>query len=93
MSKYKLDKQESIIQRLCEFLFLVVLPAFAQSFVRYFFIVGFVLIFLSGSISVNLYSISIVFMLAVYGLWKLFDDIEIFAERYLQRFKKKYKKK
>jgi len=89
MPKNELDKQKSIIQRLCELLFLIALPVFAQSFVRYFFIVGFVLIFLSGSITVNIYSVSIVFMLAVYGLWKLFDHIEILVERYIQRFKKK----
>lgn len=81
-------KSKPIGQRLHELFFLIALPAFIRGFVKAAVMVGFVLGFLSKSIPINEYSISIVFLLAVFGLWKLLDHLDKIFGDFLRRTKK-----
>ena len=89
MPKNELYKRKPVGQRLRELFFLIALPALARSFVRYFVVTGFVLLFLPRYIPSNDNYMWGVFFLAVFGLWKLFDRLDEGIEDLLRRAKKK----
>ena len=85
MPKDKSSDENGILQFLLELL-LIAIQAMAQAAVRYFIVVSFILLSLGGYILTDKYYVWGVFLLAVYGLWKIFDLIDDKTEGLLKRF-------
>ncbi len=60
----------------------------AQSFVRYFVVVGFFLLSFGGHLNKG-YLIWGVYLLALFGLWKLFDQLDMKIEGIWNRLSKR----
>ena len=67
---------------------LMFLPGIVFTFVRYFTVVAFALLTLGGHTLKNPIYLGIIFLLAVFGLWKVFDSLEQKMDSLSKRHKK-----
>lgn len=88
MSKFYSNKKNTNLGYFFEFLinFLKALPT---SFLRYFVVVSFILLSLGGYILTDTVYRWVVFLLATFGLWKIFDLLDLLFESFVDRVTKK----
>lgn len=88
MTENKPNKKKSLEQQLLKLFILSFLPTFVGSFVRYGGMLMFVVFSLKGRILSDETYIWGVFLLAIFGLWKLFDLLDVMIGGFVSRFKK-----
>lgn len=85
MSEHEPYKRKPLGEQLYENLFSRFLPKMIQTFIRSFVMMAFILLTLGGYMTSNSYLRWVIFFLAVYGLWKLFDLLDNMTDVFLKR--------
>lgn len=91
MTKYRLDKNKSVAQKMFSLFFLVFLPAVIRGFTKSVILTAFVLLTLPKYIPSNDIFMWAVLALALFGIWKLLDHLDKVIEDFLNYVKMKQK--